>query len=325
MLHPADQSETLLTYASVLAYYLHLAFLPSRPDLSDHPILSRLLHLKQGLSMLEDLDFAAGSVSSIDGDAEVDGIDDDDDDDEAELLDAKRELMQRMFTREDVDAEAQTAEDLDDLDRGDVDESWKSIELEDGELADLLANVEAESAPKARKRKQKFRPIPEDGEPTGTNADRPPTKKSRKRKAQQTPSSASFAPLAEPDFHSFTADPTPLTQDESLDPSSLVEADASDKERRRRSLQFHTAKINSTSARRATARATRYGGDDDVPRRDREAARSAALRKSQPSPIDEPLETPTEPADDDGYYELVQKSRKNNRIERAAQREVSNE
>ena len=317
-----------MTYASVLAYYLHLAFLPSRPDLSDHPVLSRLLHLKQGLSMLEDLDFAAGSVSAIDGDAEM--VADDDEDDEAELQGAKRELLQRMFTMARGDGDAQT--DDTESDHADLDDSWKSIELEDGELADLLADVEEDSTPeeKKRKRKRKAGPAADTAFPISNGVDRVPTKKPRKRKAQSSGgfaalASAAFAPLVEPDFRSFTTKSTPSALDDTLDPSSLAEADASDKDRRQRSLQFHTAKINSTSARRANARASRYGGDDDIPRRDREAARAAALRKSQPSPVDEPMEIATEPADDDGYYNLVQKSRKKSKDDRAAQRVITSD
>ncbi|KAJ7459761.1 Sas10 C-terminal domain-containing protein [Mycena latifolia] len=55
--------QALLTYATALAFYLHLRSSEKytrRPDLlRTHPVLARLLTLKQSLITLEDLDFAA--------------------------------------------------------------------------------------------------------------------------------------------------------------------------------------------------------------------------------------------------------------------------
>ena len=48
----------------------------------------------------------------------------------------------------------------------------------------------------------------------------------------------------------------------------MDEADLEDKKGRRKALRFHTAKIESASARRNQAR-TALGGDDDVPYRER--------------------------------------------------------
>ncbi|KAI5120759.1 hypothetical protein M0805_004723 [Coniferiporia weirii] len=69
--------QTQLTYAALLAFYLHLRAserYSARPELlRQHPILKRLLTLKQSLSTLEDLNFAMS-------DSEDDLNSDDDDD-----------------------------------------------------------------------------------------------------------------------------------------------------------------------------------------------------------------------------------------------------
>ena len=61
-------AEALLTYATTLAFYLHLRAsdkYAQRPDLlSSHPVFGRLLSLKQALHTLEELDFAASDAGS---------------------------------------------------------------------------------------------------------------------------------------------------------------------------------------------------------------------------------------------------------------------
>ena len=68
-------AETLLTYATTLAFYLHMCSSQTyaqRPDLlKSHPVFSRLLTLKQSLSTLEELDFAVSDEDNSD-------VDDDD-------------------------------------------------------------------------------------------------------------------------------------------------------------------------------------------------------------------------------------------------------
>ncbi|THH09523.1 hypothetical protein EW145_g1944 [Phellinidium pouzarii] len=66
--------QTQLTYAALLGFYLHLRAskkYSARPDLlRQHPILKRLLTLKQSLSTLEDLNF--GLSDSDDDDSDLD-------------------------------------------------------------------------------------------------------------------------------------------------------------------------------------------------------------------------------------------------------------
>ncbi|KAK4688376.1 U3 small nucleolar RNA-associated protein 3, partial [Tremellales sp. Uapishka_1] len=259
--------QTLLTYATTLAFYVHLAYLPpaTRPDFTTHPILPRLLQLKEGVAMLEDLDFAAGSE---DGDRLVlyEGDDDDEEisDEEGELqalMDAKKELVIRMKGAEGTEWE----DDADDL--------WTKEGLEDGELDDLLDDAEMDLS----KEEQTFE-APKKKKKT--------MKKALKMNSESNHSTkAAFEPLAEPAFFSTKKSQDqvyPESDDILGDATSLADADATDKEKRKRSLQFHTSKIAATSARRNAARKDRMGGDEDLPYRDKRAARDSALRKNGP-------------------------------------------
>ncbi|KAG9100271.1 hypothetical protein FRC06_004334 [Ceratobasidium sp. 370] len=90
--------QTLLSYATTLAFYLHLQSTPSSIDTSDvvpspaplapaeakrlrTEVVSRLLTLKQALATLEDLGFAVGE------DEDGDGDEDEDEDDEGDFSD----------------------------------------------------------------------------------------------------------------------------------------------------------------------------------------------------------------------------------------------
>ena len=59
----------------------------------------------------------------------------------------------------------------------------------------------------------------------------------------------------------------------------LQTADAADKSARKKTLQFHTSRIESASARRQSARNQAMGGDDDIPYRERQ--KQIALRAEQ--------------------------------------------
>ncbi len=281
-------AETLLTYATSLAFYVHLAALPpaSRPDFSTHPILPRLLQLKEGVTMLEDLDFAAGSES-------VDLLlTTEDMEDEEEGSTGGRELVGLLGDEEEDDA----------------DDLWQKEGLEDGELEELMADAENEqmnaiTSPKSGKEKKKRR------------------NKVKKASSSTPKASGGYQPLVEPVFFSAKkAAPASIEydDDDSLgDPTSLTEADAIDKERRVRSLRFHTSKIAATSARRSAARTQRLGGDEDLPYRDRKAARNAALRKNGPEASGGEVLEPVskgdkrvrmqEDEDGGGYYDLVKR------------------
>lgn len=269
--------QTLLTYATTLAFYIHLCALPAdeRPDLSAHPVINRLLELKQGLAALEDLDFDAGSVSDKGPELFVRPDEDEDED----MAEAKRELMARMLAGELPGAEGMTFDEFDEMDMEEGGEEdgnlWHQAGLEDDELGELLADQAAllkteskkEKKKKERGRKKKSKVVDDDDD--------------------EAPAPVAFTPLAEPEFVATKKKskkaPKLSAEDETLgDLLELTDADAGDKEHRKRSLQFHTQRINSMSNRRSAARERRAGGDDDIPHRSRQAARDAALRKNAP-------------------------------------------
>ncbi|ORY30608.1 Sas10 C-terminal domain-domain-containing protein [Naematelia encephala] len=336
--------QTLLTYATTLAFYLHIVSSQRTPDISYQAILQRLLELKQGVSMLEDLDFAAGSVSDGDPLLTTALENEDDDEDDEELMDGKRELLAKML----AGGSGFDMEDADDL--------WSRESLEDGELEEIMMDMDADDdeeaqlkdlllAAKKRGKAKKAKKSSLDGDKK--------KKKNKDKKDKTDMTSTSFATLAEPEFYSSTTakkskKSTPAIyndQDDTLgDPTSLLEADASDKAQRKRSLQFHTSKIAATSARRAAARAQRMSGDEDVPYRDRARARDAVLRRNGVDAVGEDLPAggnAAEPekykkgkkrtAEDDegdgddaeGYYELVKRRRTEEKAAKVAEHEAA--
>ncbi|CDZ97987.1 Disrupter of silencing SAS10 [Phaffia rhodozyma] len=292
--------QTLITYATTLAFYIHLASLPktSRPDLSSHPVMTRLLQLKEALGELESQDFAG----------------DEDDDDDDDLAIADREMAEFDYGDDDDEEEEEgdSEEDDDELTEeqliqfgllgkgaGQDEMAWRKemlANMEEDELAELMGDLEelktkssssaskkkssmkekatpVESTKKTKKQKvSKDLPFPtlEEPSPVFSTSTIPSSKKSKS--SRSTPSSSSST--------AFLSSRSAGEDDAHLEPTTLGLADSSAKEAARHSLRFHTSKIESASNRRANARQGRMGGDDDVPYRDRKAGRDAALRKS---------------------------------------------
>jgi U3 small nucleolar RNA-associated protein 3 len=200
--------------------------------------MQRLLTLKQSVSTLEDLGF-----SLSDSEPEFD----EDDDESLDLTDD--ENMEGLWQ---VD---------------------KKKGLEPGELDGLLKDAKmsvsfAEPIPRAIK----AQPL----------EDKPPKKK---RKLSSDSSKTAVYPifdLEEPEFtpSSKTSSRPKVTVD--LDDAfgeatHLKSVDAADKSARKKSLRFHTSKIESTSARRQGARNQAMGGDDDIPYRERQKDKETRL------------------------------------------------
>ena len=213
----------------MLAFYLHLrssAKYAQRPSLlQSHPILQRLLTLKQSLATLEDLDFA--------------GSDSEDEDDGS-------------MTMDDILADGEQVWRFDGV-KG----------LEPNELAELLEDA-ALPAKTPEKRTQT------------------PPKKKRKTVQDRPKPSAPIFDLVEPQFVSLKSsshEPHPNDLDAYGEMTALHSADLADKSARKKSLRFHTSKIDSASARRQGARNQAVGGDDDLPYRQRKKEKDAQLVK----------------------------------------------
>jgi U3 small nucleolar RNA-associated protein 3 len=280
----------------MLAFYLHLrssAKYAQRPSLlQSHPILQRLLTLKQSLATLEELDFA-GSDSEYNEDDGSINMD--------EIL-ADGEQVWRFDSTEG---------------------------LEPSELAELLEDV-VPSAPKLEKRTQT-----------------PPKKKRKTTTQDHPPPVGPIFDLVEPQFVSSKSSSShePLANDADAygEMTALHFADLADKSVRKKSLRFHTSKIESTSARRQVARNQALGGDDDLPYRQRKKEKDAQLVKEAVKKLnnqggddldDEDPEPPRvgekrsrqdeDDVDPDGYYELVKKKSKENKEKKKTEYEEAN-
>ena len=309
-------AETLLTYATTLAFYLHMRSsqkYAQRPDLlKSHPILSRLLTLKKSLSTLEDLDFA---VSDDDDDSDID------DDDESLSLNLHGEEM---------------------LDR---EQLWKYDRLkglEADELDDLLMDAEAfltVRSKSASKLKLKQKP---------SSIEEPPNKK---RKTESDKLVDSVFDLVEPDYthskpSSFrSANANFDATDAYGEPTSLAHADQADKLARKKSLRFYTTKIESASTRRAGARNNTVAGDDDIPYRERRKEKDARLAREaekktkmrsigddldnvEPKPLVKKRSREENIEDDEGpaaYYESIKKKSKDKKEGKKAEYEEARE
>jgi len=295
----ALSAEALLSYSTVLAFYLHMrssAKYAQRPVLlQSHPILKRLLTLKQSLQTLEDLDFAVS--------------DEEDDDDED-------------------DYEGMTLDDI----LADGEQVWRFDEeggLEPNELDELLndADISIET--------------PE------TMPQKPPKKKRKVTKDETNKPAAPIFDLIEPEFVSSKPSSRKAVADDTADAygdaTTLHSVDAADKSARKKSLRFHTSKIESASARRQGARNQAAGGDDDIPYRERKKEKDAKLvkeaakRASEQGGADLDDEEPETSAgqkrsrkddeQDDGgespdeYYELVKKRSKEEKAKKKAEYE----
>ncbi|KZV73735.1 hypothetical protein PENSPDRAFT_749962 [Peniophora sp. CONT] len=316
--------QTLLTYATNLAFYLHLCASPkyaSHPsDLRKHPVFTRLVQLKEALSTLEELDFDI-SEDEDEEDSELDS--EEVDSDELEGLGPDDRKMLRLL-RQNNPSEAE----LDDL------EALLRDAEQDISDSDLSALDESPAPPPKKQKKRK-----------DATADEP-AKKKRKT------SSASAAPvfdLEEPEFVPSSkkrASTSTDAMDVYGDATTLASSDAADKQARRKTLRFHTSKIESAVARRAGARQA-LGGDDDVPykerrregekRKEREAKERGAVggadlddEEPQLAParkrgdgFDEDGEEGGEGEEDDGYYSLIKKQKKERKEAKKAEHDAA--
>ncbi|KZT60135.1 hypothetical protein CALCODRAFT_481014 [Calocera cornea HHB12733] len=318
--------QVLLTYGTTLAFYLHLRATPSHArsaaPLSAHPVLERLLQLKQFLHVMESYNFAAddplrtGEMGS--------------DEEEEEGMESLWAVQKRLGL-EDGELEALIREA-----QGQGDE--------DGDDLELGPPPKVNGKPKVKAAAQ-------------TNGKEKKPMKGKKKKG------VTFD-LVQPEFVPSARKRSAAAMDADADaedlaygePTTLSAADAADKTARKRSLRFHTSRIESGAARRDAARRSREGGDEDIPykarRKEQEAqakARSEARLKTQKqegADLDEEewgesdkkrarevMSGGGEEEDYEGLYEAVERDRKRRKVdkkevyeaERAAERYVPTE
>lgn len=276
--------QTLATYITTMTFYFHLRaspeFAAEPAKLRTHPVMQRMMRLKQGLSVMEDLGltFEPNRMPSTNG-----GLSQDD-------MDEMQMLSQGSGGSED--------EDLGDLD--------------EDELADLMADADDSSgkenaAPvKAKKgAKQKRRSKDDDGDEDADHTEeakpkqkKKATKKEAGKKKVKKPEPV--APLAagladlddEPALQvklkkkgsagssaaknpfAVSADATKFDDATFGELSELSSIESAERAARKRSLQFHASAIESKALQRAKAAKERQSGDADIPYRDRERSRA---------------------------------------------------
>lgn len=242
---------------------------------------------------------------------------------------------------EDLDFAGSDSDPEDDEDDGfmtiddilaDGEQVWRldsTAALEPNELAELLEDTVL-PAKKPEKSTQK------------------PPKKKRKIAQDRPQHVAPIFDLVEPQFVSSKSSSSHGPHADDADPygevTALHSADLADKNARKKTLRFHTSKIDSASARRQGARNQAAGGDDDLPYRqmkkekDAQLVKEAAKRLNNLGGEDLNDEDP-EPKvgdkrsrkdEDDGdespdeYYELVKKKSKEKKEKKKAEYEQAN-
>lgn len=163
----------------------------------------------------------------------------------------------------------------------------KKPRLELNELQDLLKDAESDisdlpltangaiSQERKRKKTTKEQFLDQEEE----LASEPPKKKRKtdkkdKDSVKPTSSRTTVFDLVEPEFEHSTTKPVsppsfPDAADSFGEQTILQSFDAADKQARKRSLRFHTSKIEGASTRRSKGAKNLLGGDDDIPYRER--------------------------------------------------------
>ena len=229
---------------------------------------------------MEDADFAAGS---------------DEEGDLIELYDGEEETE---------DEEAGEGEEYDEeMDMDELKKEWAALNngkslmdgdseyesegtLEDGELAELTADLDDDEDEDLEdedldldEHEEMF--SSDDGEEDVPVVAAKSSKKDKKGKKVAEPTV-----LEEPEFvpasTSKRAQPSKsvFEHEDMGDLTELSAAEQAERSAKKRSLRFHTSKIAATSARRNAAREARLQGDEDVPYKNRQAARDAALQRN---------------------------------------------
>ncbi|PWN54085.1 hypothetical protein IE53DRAFT_365799 [Violaceomyces palustris] len=266
------QHQTLLTYLTAITFYFHLRAQPEYvadpSKLTTHPVMQRLVKLKQGLSIMDQVGLTDFGEDDVDAAGEGDEVDE----------------FEDMATLMEKDK------------AGDDDGDYSDLgEMDEDELDLLIADEKENAAPaKSKKIKGKGKAV---SNGKSDNVLQPKeTKKSRKAKGSQIATVAPLADLADmeeeplPEFakvkktkrskaNPFSMDGLDGDEGEAStsfgEPTQLSAMDSADKDARRKSLQFLASEIENKGARRGKAARERLGGDEDIPYRDRDRSRKA--------------------------------------------------
>ena len=234
--------------------------------MKSHPVLERLLTLKQSLSTLEDLDFdMSDSQSGEDGGL---GDDFDESDEDLELDDEEVEEVFDLFARTKGGKKKKPR-----LECNELQELLKDAETD---ISNLTPAVNGIGSSQRKRKKTANEPLSIDQEEAVSE----PPKKKRKTTDKDKDSKKSTKPrtpvfdLVEPEFEYSTSKPIPSSSisdiaDSFGEQTVLQSFDAADKKARKKSLRFHTSKIEGAATRRDKGVKNLLGGDDDIPYKER--------------------------------------------------------
>ena len=232
--------------------------------MKSHPVLERLLTLKQSLSTLEDLDFDMSDSQSGEDGGLADDFDESDED--LELDDEVEEEVFDLFNRTKGGKKKKPR-----LESNELQELLKDAETD---ISDLAPAVNGAGFSERKRRRSAKEPLPLDQEEVISE---PPKKKQKIDKDRDSRKSKSRPPafdLVEPEFEYSTPKPVPSSSTSDVadsfgEQTVLQSFDAADKKARKKSLRFHTSKIEGGVTRRDRGTKNVMGGDDDIPYKER--------------------------------------------------------
>ncbi|SNX82474.1 related to SAS10 - involved in silencing [Melanopsichium pennsylvanicum] len=262
--------QTLATYITTMTFYFHLRASPEFANdpakLRTHAVMQRMMRLKQGLSVMEDLGltFDPQRMSGANGGLSPDEMDDmhmlsqgSEDDDLGDLDDD--ELADLMA---DADSGKEDAAPVKSKKR--VKKSKQQLEEEDEYIVEE-PKKQKQKADKAKKKAKKPEPVAPLAAELASLDDEPALQVKLKKKSG---ASGYVNPFA-------VSSASTNFEDASFgELSGLSSIDSAERAARKRTLQFHASAIESKALQRAKAAKERQSGDADIPYRDRERSRA---------------------------------------------------
>ena len=284
------------TYLPTLAFYFSLLLTPNPSTDLLAKVMTRLTSLRSALATMEELELTAGDINDSDSS--------DEDDDDGKMLASQAFDMDQDANPFDEDEEEYNSEDEE------VTDSMLAG-LADSELEELMKDMAGDSDADAliarvkqvQRAKLGLPPLEEEMEEV-----EPKKKRGRKSKAEKrieareaaaaargghyTPKSSKnllnlgplLPPIASTRKNSSAAASTSRSnneEDDFLDPISLSHTDLNDKAARKHTLRFHVSQVHQKSVKRESGGKQRIGGDDDLPRKSKEASRREVLKRQE--------------------------------------------
>ena len=259
--------------------------------------MTRLTSLRSALATMEELELTAGDIDDPDSS--------DEDDDDGKMLASQAFDM-------DHDGDDLSDEEEEDFNSEDEEVTDSMLAgLADSELEELMKDMAGDSDADAliarvkQVQRAKLGLPPLEEEEMAMDVEEVPKKKKRggrKSKAEKR-IEAREAALASGQASKNTLNLGPLLppiastrknasaiastsrsnneEDDFLDPVSLSHTDLNDKAARKHTLRFHVSQVHQKSVKRESGGKQRIGGDDDLPRKSKEAARREVLKRQE--------------------------------------------